>query len=382
MNPVTTQTTSTAESVSPPSAGRVYWIDTLRIALTVLVLAHHSGVTYGHIPVWFYNEAPAPTDPTAAFLDILVVINQSFFMGLFFFISGYFVPRSIDRKGPGAFSRDRLIRLGLPLLAFVLILRPIVNLHAYLTTPDLPPFPLYYVLSWDPGPTWFLEVLLVFSLIYAGYRALRSRAAKPTVTGEGRLRWIVAFGAMIGLIVIMGVLMAAWRQFVPDGTYVPVLGLPSVSFMPQYALMFAAGVLAARQRWLERIPGSLGWIGLGLSVLAVLVFGPMIMSPDPVTAGVAGGIAMSVLGVGLSVALLVLFRRVAPGTGPIRQFASANAFTVYVIHPVILVAIALLFQGLVAPAIIKWAILLILSVPACWLVASLLRRIPAVAKIM
>ena len=98
MNPVPTQTATAAEPVGPPASRRVYWIDTLRIALTVLVLAHHSGVTYGNIPVWYYNETP--TDPSGSVLDIFVVINQSFFMGLFFFISGYFVPKSIDRKGP------------------------------------------------------------------------------------------------------------------------------------------------------------------------------------------------------------------------------------------------------------------------------------------
>jgi peptidoglycan/LPS O-acetylase OafA/YrhL len=380
MNPIPAQAAATADPANRPPASRVYWIDTLRIALIILVLAHHCGVTYGNIPVWFYNETPS--DPSASVLDILVVINQTFFMGLFFFISGYFVPRSIDRKGPAAFSRDRLIRLGLPLLAFLLILRPIANLHAWLTSPEPISFPLYYVLSWDPGPTWFLEVLLVFSLIYAGFRALRARAAQPTIEGDGRIGWWLAFGVMMGLIVIMGIALAIWRQFVPDGTYWPIVGLPSPAFLPQYALMFAAGVLGARRRWLERMPGSLGWVGLGLSVLAVLVFGPMIMSGDPSLAATGGGFAMAILGVGISTALLMLFRRVAPGTGPIRRFGAANAFTVYVIHPVVLVAIALIFQGLVAPAIVKFAVLLILSVPACWLLASLLRRIPVVAKIM
>lgn len=379
MNSVPTQAAAAAEPVSRPAGSRVYWIDTLRIVLTVLVLAHHCAVTYGNIPVWFYNETPS--DPSASALDILVILNQSFFMGLFFFISGYFVPRSIDRKGPGGFSRDRLIRLGLPLLAFLLLLRPLASLHGWLTMPDRPPYPLFYIFSWDPGPTWFLEVLLIFSLIYAGYRALRGGAPKQPDT-DRKLGWWVAFGVMIGLIVIMGVLMAVWRQFVPDGTYWPVVGLPTPSFLPQYALMFAAGVLAARRRWLERMPGSLGWVGLGVSLIGALALGPVLMSSDPTVGAIAGGFAMSILGVGISAGLLMLFRRVAPGTGPIRRFAAANAFAVFVIHPVVLVGIALAMQGLVAPAIVKFAVLLILSVAVCWLLASLLRRIPAVAKII
>ena len=374
-----TRAAAAPDAARPSSRPRLHWIDTVRIALTVLVLAHHCAVTYGNIPVWFYNEPPH--DPSASALDILVVINQSYFMGLFFLISGYFVPGSIDRKGPGAFARDRLIRLGLPLLAFVILIRPLATLWSWRTQHADVSYPLYYLVSIDPGPTWFLEVLLVFSLIYAGYRALRSRSVRKPAD-DGKLRWIVAAGTVVGLIVIMGVLMAVWRQFVPDGTYWPIVGLPSPAFLPQYALMFAAGVLAAQRRWLERMPGSLAFLGGGLSLLAVILLGPLVMSPDPVLAGVAGGVAMAVLGVGLSLVVLVIFRRFAPGTGPIRQFLSANAFTVYVIHPVVLVAIALLLQGLVAPAIVKFAVLLILSIPACWLLAALLRRIPAVAKIM
>ncbi|GAB3746336.1 acyltransferase family protein [Microlunatus parietis] len=367
------------DAARPSGRPRLYWIDTVRIALTVLVLAHHCAVTYGNIPVWFYNEPPH--DPSASVLDILVVINQSYFMGLFFLISGYFVPGSIDRKGPGAFARDRLVRLGLPLLAFVILIRPLASFWSWRTNHADVPYPLYYLVSFDPGPTWFLEVLLVFSLIYAGYRALRSRAV-PKPTDDGKLRWIVAAGTVVGLIVIMGILMAAWRQLVPDGTYWPIVGLPTPSFLPQYALMFAAGVLAARRRWLERMPGSLAFLGGGLALLAAVLLGPSVMATDPLTAGIAGGFAMAVLGVGLSLVVLVIFRRFAPGTGPIRQFLSANAFAVYVIHPAVLVAIALLLQGLVAPAIVKFAVLLILSIPACWLLAALLRRIPAVGRII
>lgn len=367
----------------PTGRPRLHWIDTVRIALTVLVLAHHCAVTYGNIPVWFYNEPPH--DPSGSALDILVVINQSYFMGLFFLISGYFVPGSIDRKGAGAFAKDRLIRLGLPLLAFVILLRPLASFWSWLTGFSATPYPLFYLGSIDPGPAWFLEVLLVFSLIYAGYRALRSRAAQNAPQDpapEGRLRWIVAAGTIVGLIVIMGVLMAAWRQLVPDGTYWPIVGLPTPSFLPQYALMFAAGVLAARRRWLERMPGSLAFLAAGLALLSTLVLGPSMLSADPRTASIASGVAMAFAGVCLSTVVLVIFRRFAPGTGPIRRFLSANAFTVYVIHPVVLVGIALLLQGLVAPAVIKFAVLLILSIAACWLFAAMLRRIPAVRKIM
>lgn len=387
-----------APAATPAPRRRLLWIDTVRVALTVLVIAHHAAITYGHLPVWYFHEAPQ--DPSAVVLDLLAVINQSFFMGLFFLVSGYFVPGSLERKGPRAFARDRLIRLGLPLLAFVLFVRPLAGLHAWPADPRGLSYPMYYLVTIDAGPAWFLEVLLVLCLACAALAALsgaRRLGGAPVTPGEatavpprssglasgpGRLRHRDAAGVMLGLIAVMGLAMVLWRQIVPDGTFWPIVGLPTPSFLPQYVLMFVAGVLAARRRWLERMPGSVGLLGAALSALAIVLLGPLALSPTPGAADVAAGIAASVLGVGLSAVVLIVIRRLAPGTGPIRRFLSANAFAVYVIHPAVLVGLALALQPLQAPAIVKFSALLVLAVLACWLLAALLRRLPAVRRVL
>jgi len=57
-------------------------------------------------------------------LTAFISINQSFFMSLFFAISGFFTPASYDAKGPGLFLRDRLVRLGIPLVVYFFVLNP------------------------------------------------------------------------------------------------------------------------------------------------------------------------------------------------------------------------------------------------------------------
>nr|BFF05873.1 acyltransferase [Brevibacterium otitidis] len=364
-----------AEAAARP---RLPWIDTVRVAVTVLVIAHHCAVTYGNIPVWFYNEPPQ--DPSAYALDALVVLNQTWFMGLFFLISGYFVPVSVDRHGPRTFTRDRLIRLGLPLFGFVLIVRPHANFHSWLLDPDRPSYALHYLRTIDAGPAWFLEVLLVLSLIYAIYRAARGTPC-PARDAASELRPGVAVGLLLALMAVMAATGAAWRLIVPDGTHWPVVGLPTPSFLPQYALMFAAGVLASRHRWLEHVPTSVAAMSAVLSALPLAVLAPGMMSPDPRVSAVAAGVLTAALGAGLSVVVLVIFRRLAPGTGPIQRFLSANAFTVYVIHPAILVGLALMLREVTAPAIAEFGVLFLLAVPACWLLAAV-RTIPGVKKIM
>ena len=99
------------------------FIDNLRILLVVLVILHHLAVTYGGEGSWYYYEGQA--DPlTSMLLTLFVVFNQAFFMGFYFLIAGYFVPRSLERAGSARYScwrkptylprqrRDRVRRLG------------------------------------------------------------------------------------------------------------------------------------------------------------------------------------------------------------------------------------------------------------------------------
>jgi hypothetical protein len=79
-------------------------------------------------------RGPAP-DPVGGRQDEItgligawfVAANQAFFMGLFLLISAYFVPGSYDRKGAGRFLKDRLIRLGIPLVVYSWIIDPLLG---------------------------------------------------------------------------------------------------------------------------------------------------------------------------------------------------------------------------------------------------------------
>ncbi len=90
---------------------RLVFVDHLRTALIVLVVLHHVSLVYGASVTPFYYFEPPFTDPLA-FLILLVfaLFNQAWFMGAFFLLAGYFTPGSFDRKGPGGFIKDRLVR--------------------------------------------------------------------------------------------------------------------------------------------------------------------------------------------------------------------------------------------------------------------------------
>jgi glucan biosynthesis protein C len=173
-------------ALPPTSTGsrpRLLFVDNLRVTLTVLVVLHHLAVTYSGLPLWYYVEPPPEDSWSAGLLSLFILINQSFFMGLFFLISGSFTPPSYGRKGARAFLLDRLARLGIPLLLFFVLLGPLSNLVLYRVEivgkgVELP-YWLFWLLTLGPGPLWFLEALLLFTVLYVAWRRL------TTAPGEG-----------------------------------------------------------------------------------------------------------------------------------------------------------------------------------------------------
>ena len=147
---------------------RLCYLDNLKVCLTVLVIMHHAGQAYGNGGDWAYT----PSNP-AEFMPWIwhfFSTNAAFFMGLYFFISGYFVPRSFDKQGSKQFVHKKLLRLGAPLL----FMGGIIS-----------------ILSGKPeiGHMWFVESLLVFSLVYAVIRHWVSPIdsecnSKPTIIGR------------------------------------------------------------------------------------------------------------------------------------------------------------------------------------------------------
>lgn len=176
----------------PRSSPRLQFIDNIRWAMIVLVIFHHSAVTYSHVGSWFYNEVPTPGLLPRVLMATFLAFNQAYFMGLLFLIAGYFAAPSLDRKGSAAFIRDRLVRLGIPSLLFMLVIYPLIVYWMLrdFYEPSRPAvwevYPSFIasgkVLS-ASGPMWFALALLIFCITYGLFRAspaARWRIAQAT----------------------------------------------------------------------------------------------------------------------------------------------------------------------------------------------------------
>ena len=244
----------------PQRAGRLFFGDNIRVLLTILVILHHLMIIYAGSGGWIHMEG-REDEITNAVGSWFCASNQAYFMGLFLLISAYFVPGSYDRKGPARFLADRLIRLGIPLAVYGWIVRPLF---------------IYYVLhrggglalgSWyrgayfrdygllGGGPLWFIELLLIFSLVYVAVR-LAARRYRPGPPAEGRFPG----GGRVALFALLrGVVTFNARLEFPVNSRFEPLNLQFGNFA-QYIALFAAGLVAYRRNNFARHrPAGGGW---------------------------------------------------------------------------------------------------------------------------
>jgi peptidoglycan/LPS O-acetylase OafA/YrhL len=373
-------------------AQRDLYIDRLRSVMTVFVVLHHTAITYGAIGGWFWHEI----DPSGALSSQLLILfcttNQAYFMGFFFLLAGYFTPASLERKGYARFIGDRFLRLGLPLLAFGLILGPLTAGIVNYAKGD--GFWSCIVWLWRHkefinGPLWFAQALLIFSLAYCAWRAvfgspLNKSQRTPSGIPAGYWWLLSALGT--------GVVALAIRQFVPTGEN--VIGL-QLGYFATYIFLFGAGIAAWRYDWLRQLT----WKNARAGIIALVIAWPA-MPVGSLAASVLNGPGKSNFGGGLSwtailyalwepfvawglIALwLLVFRARMNQPSALWAWLNRRAYAVYIIHPPVLVSVSLLLHGWVAPALVKFGVVGLLTCISCWLVADPLVRLPGVRRVI
>jgi fucose 4-O-acetylase-like acetyltransferase len=151
---------------------RMSQVDNLRTLMVAWVIGAHALMGYTAVGGWAYDEVNETTFTAGSELALTVLIGPSglFVIGAFFFVSGLFTPRSVERKGRRAFALDRLVRLGLPWAVSALVVWPLSVWLAYRAAGhDVTPWALVGQRSpfLDSGALWFALVLLIYSIGYA-----------------------------------------------------------------------------------------------------------------------------------------------------------------------------------------------------------------------
>ena len=377
--------TTAIQPVPQAASGvRIFFLDHLRVALTILVVLHHLAVIYGANAAFYYLEPPK-NDPLASLVLLaFVLINQGYFMGFFFLISGYFTPGSFDHKGPAPFFKDRLLRLGTPLLVFLFVFNPLSSIGLYYWIDIKTPFISLYPSVIGVGPLWFVEMLLFFCVGYVLWRLLLRERRQPSerVYNPPSYR---AIGLFILALAASSYLL---RIVVPLGLTIPIFGFPTLSYLPQYLSFFILGAIAYRRNWFVTIPGSMGRTGFVVAGVSTIVLFPLALLGGAAFLGhgtwqsAVYALWDSTFSVGMCLGLITFFRRFFNGSGKLGRFLSRQAYTVYIIHIPIIVMLALAVRGIHLENLLKFALAALIAVPLCFGVAFLVRKIPFASRIL
>ena len=406
--PVDAEGLSAATSV----AARTRVVDHLRAFVTVLVVLHHAllayhlyapqpGAAFGAPPM-IWRAFPVIDAAKMPGADGLVALNDTFFMSLMFFIGGLFVWRSLDLRGAAGYLRERALRLGVPFVVCAALLAPLAYYPAYLQSGGTPGLTAYWqawtaLPVWPAGPAWFLWVLLAFGAVAALARFVFPR------TGDALARFWGALGERPGLFWLALTAVSA-ALYLPSAYLVDPLAWSEWGpFTVQtartlhYALYFFVGIGVGAwgvERGLFAPEGKLARRWILWNVVAIVLFIVLVAFVIAIFASLEKGppalwlltstnFLFCAACAALSLMLISQFARFAGRwTGASWVSLDRNAYGIYLVHYVFVAWVHYALLDAALPGVGKAAIAFGGALALSWATSALLRRIPAVARVI
>ncbi|WP_369722734.1 acyltransferase [Bradyrhizobium sp. LLZ17] len=376
------------------SKARNLSLDRARTFLTLVVLLHHAVIPYTYF---------GHTDPTSWIgFDIVVLATDSFFMAMFFFLSGLFTWSGIARKAPSVFLRDRLLRLGLPFAIAAFTVIPLAYYAIALReNPELTFAAFWWktvtVGPWPSGPIWFVWVLLAFdltaSLLYRVSAHLVDPGNRVSLAGFERpaLFWLML--AVVTVSVYVPVLMYfganKWFEFGPFSVQASRILLYFAYFfigVSVGAANFDRGILSAdgqlpKNRWLwviaTLVPYCLMW---GMIYVKREILG----NPDvlPHWYQAIYGTYLALFSAAILLAILAFFLHQKSPAQNLLDRMQGDAYGMFLVHYPIALWLQYALFDYALPAIVKAAVVFVLTVILSWGLTAALRKIPGASHVL
>lgn len=377
------------------TSNRISFIDYLKIFLSFTVIAHHAGQPYGGSDgFWYVMDKGVHSD-----LGPFFGINSAFNMSLYFLISAYFIPKAFEKKGSFGFLKDRLQRIGVPLLFGFLVLIPSMMYFYYMNFRGYEPLSffeyyktIYLGFSEEPldwtGPTWpdlnfghlwFIEHLLIYSLLYIGLRGVAKRLSFPNINFKATHIQILIFILFVSGFTFF---IRIWHQI---DEWTGAFGFIQIEYahLPQYMGYVVLGIIAAKNKWIHQIPKSVGrtWLSIGILLILLNCIGLIPHSKGGLNEdALIYAIYETMLCTGLSIGLLELFHWKFRQSSKLIQKLAGNTYCVYIIHIPVLMVIQFILVNVAISGYIKFALAIILGLLLSHLIAYfIVRKIPIIS---
>ena len=376
---------------------RKLYIDNLRTFLVILVMLLHIAVTYGPIGFWYYHERTGL--PSTYLLGFFVSFNQAFLLGLFLMISAYFIIPSYGRKGPDLFIRDRFRRLGIPLLFYIIIIGPfLIYIQKLFIAKEKVSF-LYFYYNFiikniiiEAGPLWFLQALLILSIFYILLTEIIKKVLKKKAAFEKKGLDFPQNYKIILFIISLAIVTFLVRIRFPIATSIINLQL---CFLPQYVSLFILGIFAYRNNWFEKITYRKAIFWLSVLIFTILLWPVLLFFSgtfkDADITLIAGGLHWQaflyglwevIIAISASISIIYFFKKKLNRRNNLFGSLYKSAYTVFIIHPLIIVPLSYSIKELEIHPLIKFSLVAIISIPLSFIIGSIIRKIPFLKRIL
>ncbi|HEY5128979.1 MAG TPA: acyltransferase [Bradyrhizobium sp.] len=386
---------ATAEIRAAPQAmTRNAALDRARTFLTLVVVIHHAV-----IPYTYYGDAGGKS---WLGFDAVILATDSFFMAMFFFLSGLFVWPSFAHKAPPIFLRDRLLRLGLPFAIAAFTTIPIAYYAVALRQqPDIDFAAFWWktitVGPWPSGPIWFVWVLLAFDLSASVLYRLSPTLVDPinrlSLRGYDRpaefFLFLLAVTAVVYIPARVHYGPGYWFEFGPFSVQASRVLLYAAYFFIGAgvgAANFDRGVLSADGRLAK---SSSGWVIATLipyCLLWVLIYikrailGNPLLLPDWYEASY--GLFFVAFSAAILLAILAYFLRFKQSGWSMLDPMQGDAYGIFLVHYPIVLWLQYWLFDFDLPAIVKAAVAFVLTVALSWAATGALRKIPGARRVL
>jgi len=388
-------TAATADIKAMPKArSRNLALDRARTFLTLVVLLHHAVIPYTYF---------GHTDPKSWIgFDVVVTATDSFFMAMFFFLSGLFVWPGLGHKSPAIFLRDRLLRLGLPFAIAAFTVIPIAYYAISLRQHPEIGFSEFWwkmvtVGPWPSGPIWFVWVLLAFdltsSLLYRVSAHLVDPINRLSQRGFNQPTVFFLFLLAVSAIVYIPALLYfgpnRWFEFGPFSVQANRILLYAAYFFIGAgigAANFERGVFSADGRLAK---SSWGWIVATLipyCLIWVMIYikREILGNPDPQPHWYLAfyGLFFVTFSAAILFAILAYFLKFKQSGWSVLDPMQGDAYGMFLVHYPIALWLQYWLFDYDLPAIVKASIGFALTVPLSWALTAALRKIPGATRVL
>ncbi|HUO90871.1 MAG TPA: acyltransferase family protein, partial [Rhizomicrobium sp.] len=363
------------------SQERLHALDAVRGFALMLGIVFHATISFvatpNAVPIWIVMD-----NSRSVWMGVLFHVLHIFRMTTFFVVAGFFAHMSFHKKGMGGFIKDRLKRIGIPLVAgWPILFALIVAASIWGATvmahggplppppkyPGFPAFPLTHL--------WFLYILL---LLYAATLIVRSLVA--AIDRHGRLRAAAdrmvralvespfGFTVLAAPIALTFILVPQWLEW--TGIMTPDSSLaPNAQAIVGFSTAFGFGWLLHRQTgllevWRRRWPFNLA-LAATFTLASYGITGLMpVLKPAPHNVTTVVLAVLYALEIWTwTFAFIGLALRFMANHSPVRRYIADSSYWLYLVHVPLVMALQIAVSQLPWPWFVKFPLVLAVAFP-------------------